>query len=105
MPPEAIEIVRRAYQAYEADGVEGIITFLDPAIEWRNPSDSPIAGVFRGHDGVREWFRLADEAFAEIEFRPEGTDRGARRPGAGDMRRSTARSRERGPDRDALSPT
>ena len=71
MPSEMIEAVRRGYDAYESDGVEGIITFLDPAVEWRNPSDSPIAGVFHGHDGVREWFRLMDEAFAEVHFHPE----------------------------------
>ena len=72
MPSEVIEFVRRGYEAYESDGVEGILAFLDPAVEWRNPSDSPIAGVFHGHAGVREWFRLLDEAFGEIHFNPEG---------------------------------
>jgi ketosteroid isomerase-like protein len=62
--------VREGYAAYESNGVEGIIPFLDPDVEWRNPPDSPIAGVFEGHDGVREWQRLADEVFAELRFRP-----------------------------------
>jgi ketosteroid isomerase-like protein len=26
--------------------------------------------VFHGHDGVREWQRLADESFAEMDFKP-----------------------------------
>ena len=71
MPSEMIQAVQGGYDAYESDGVEGIIAFLDPAVEWRNPSDSPIAGVFRGHDGVREWFRLLGEAFGEVHFHPE----------------------------------
>lgn len=71
MSSEAVELVRRGYEAYESDGVEGIIPFLDPAVEWRNPPDSPIAGVFRGHGGVREWFRQADEAYDELRFWPE----------------------------------
>jgi ketosteroid isomerase-like protein len=55
--------VRRGYEAYESDGIEGIISFLDPDVEWGTPPDSPIAGVFHGHDGVREWQRLANEAW------------------------------------------
>ena len=70
MSSEAIEVVRRGYQAYQTDGIEGIIPILDPAVEWRNPPDSPIAGVFHGHEGVREWQRLTDESFDEMDFRP-----------------------------------
>ena len=45
--------------------------FLDEEIEWRNPEDSPIAGVWRGHDGVRDWFAQASEAFGEMSFSPD----------------------------------
>ena len=55
----------------ESQGVEGILQFLDPKVEWRNPPDSPIAGIFHGHDGVREWQRLTDEVFDEMHFWPE----------------------------------
>ena len=68
MDSEAVAVVRRGYDAYERGGVEAILEFLDPEVEWRNPPDSPIAGVFRGHDGVREWQRLTDEVFAELHF-------------------------------------
>jgi ketosteroid isomerase-like protein len=71
MVSEAVDLVRRGYEAYESDGIEGILPFLDPAVEWRNPTDSPIAGVFRGHEGVREWQRLTDEVFAELHFWPK----------------------------------
>ena len=39
MPSEGVEIARRGYEAYEARGIEGILEFLDPEIEWRNPTD------------------------------------------------------------------
>ncbi len=68
---EAVEIVKRGYAAYEAEGIEGLVSLLDPEVEWRNPPDSPIAGVFHGHDGVREWQRLTDEVFTELRFWPE----------------------------------
>ena len=71
MNQEAVEVARQGYEAYESRGVEGILEFLDPDVEWRNPPDSPIAGVFHGHDGVRKWQRLTDEVFAEMHFWPE----------------------------------
>lgn len=71
MSLDAVEVARRGYEGYEERGVEGILEFLDPDVEWRNPPDSPIAGVFHGHDGVREWQRLADEVFAEMHFWPD----------------------------------
>jgi ketosteroid isomerase-like protein len=71
MDSEAVDLVRLGYEAYESGGIEGILPFLDPAVEWRNPIDSPIAGVFRGHEGVREWQRLTEEVFAELHFWPK----------------------------------
>jgi ketosteroid isomerase-like protein len=71
MTSEAMEVARRGYEAYEAEGIEGILPFLDPGVEWRNPPDSPVAGVFHGHEGVREWSSLTEQVFAELRFRPE----------------------------------
>ena len=71
MTAEAIEVVRRGYAAYESGGIEALLEFLDPEVEWRNPPDSPIAGVFHGHAGVREWARLTEQVFSELRFRPD----------------------------------
>jgi ketosteroid isomerase-like protein len=68
---ENVELARQAYDAYNREGITGILGFLDPEIEWRNPTDSPIAGVLVGHEGVKEWDRLAHEAFEELQFEPE----------------------------------
>jgi ketosteroid isomerase-like protein len=66
-----IEVLRRGYETFEREGIEGIMPLLDPDIEWRNPADSPIAGVFHGHDGVRTWYAAATEAFEELGFIPD----------------------------------
>jgi ketosteroid isomerase-like protein len=66
-----IASVRAAYDALARDGVEGIMPFLDEGIEWRNPEESPIAGVWHGPQGVREWFAQAQESFAEMRFTAE----------------------------------
>ena len=44
-----------------------MIPFLDAEVEWRNPAEG-VAGVFYGHEGVRQRFRQTDEAFDEIHF-------------------------------------
>jgi len=71
MSHDDVELVRDAYAAYNREGINGILRYLDPEVEWRNPADSPIAGVFIGHRGVLEWQRLADQAFARMLFEPE----------------------------------
>jgi hypothetical protein len=68
---EDVELLRGGYEAFARDGLEGVMPLLDPAIEWRNPLDSPIAGVFRGHDGVREWYAAATDAFERMKFIPD----------------------------------
>jgi ketosteroid isomerase-like protein len=71
---ENVELVREAFDAYNREGINGILRYLDPEVEWRNPADSPNAGVFIGHQGVREWQRMADEAFEGMQFEPERID-------------------------------
>ena len=71
MSPENVELARQAYGAYNREGINGILEYLDPAVEWRNPIESPNAGVFVGPEGVLEWQRMVDDAFEEMHFEPE----------------------------------
>jgi uncharacterized protein len=71
MSQENVEVVRQAFRAYEREGVVGILPFCDAEIEWRNLPNSPIAGVFQGHEGVLEWQRLIDEGLGELHFEPQ----------------------------------
>jgi ketosteroid isomerase-like protein len=70
MSRENVESVRQAYAAWESDGVEGLIRFLDAEVEWRNPAEG-VEGVFHGHEGVREWSRQVTQAFEEFHFEPD----------------------------------
>ena len=65
-----VELLRKGYEAFAREDLDGIIPLLDERIEWRNPEDSPIAGTWHGHQGVREWFAQAKEAFGDIQFTP-----------------------------------
>ena len=56
MSQENVELTRRAYEALERDDIEAFLSFLEPDVEWYSLI-LEIEGVFRGHDGVREWWR------------------------------------------------
>jgi ketosteroid isomerase-like protein len=74
MSQENVELVREAYDAYNREGINGILRYLDPEVEWRNPAESPNAGVFTGHEGVVKWQGMVDAAFKEMRFEPERID-------------------------------
>jgi len=74
MSQENAELVRAAYDAYNREGITGILRYLDPEVEWRNPRESPDAGVFIGHEGVVEWQGMVDEGFKDMYFEPEQID-------------------------------
>jgi ketosteroid isomerase-like protein len=65
-----IEFLRRAYEVYANDDLDGLLPLLDEQIEWRNPEDSPTAGVWHGHQGVWDWFAEFRESFDDMRFIP-----------------------------------
>ncbi len=71
MAIDNVEIVRRGYAAFEEGGVEAILEFLDPDIEWHmSAAFTREPRVYRGHDGVREVFRFFNEQIADLRADP-----------------------------------
>jgi len=65
------DIARSAYEAFSRGGVEAILTFLDPEIEWRMWEEFARAPrVYRGHDGVREVLSVFEENYDEFRAEP-----------------------------------
>jgi ketosteroid isomerase-like protein len=53
-----VALVRSAYDAFNRQGQEAILAYLDPAIEWDEselPARQP--GIYQGHEGVRRLLR------------------------------------------------
>jgi ketosteroid isomerase-like protein len=48
---------RRAFEAFNAGDVDGVLALLDPEVEVYTPSDLPNSGTFRGHEGYLDWTR------------------------------------------------
>jgi ketosteroid isomerase-like protein len=57
MASENVEIVRRAYEAFNRNDPEAAIALLDPQVEWTLPEHFPDAETWRGRERVVEGLR------------------------------------------------
>ena len=71
MSQETVDLARRAYAAFNTGGLEAIIPFLDPEIEWSEGTDVPEPHVYRGHDGVRRQHEQFTDAWESFRLEPE----------------------------------
>jgi uncharacterized protein len=68
MSQENVEIVSRALDALNRDGIEAVLEFLDPDVEWTTTGLFVEAGTYRGHDGVLRYFgAMANDLEFHIE--------------------------------------
>lgn len=71
MSRENVEVVRQVYEAVARRDATTVLGLYDPEVEW-DFSGSPIAAalehkVYRGHDGLRQWWREWREAWLDYE--------------------------------------
>ena len=64
MSKENIEITKRAYEKLQRNDIDGFLKYVDPEVEWHSLI-LEIEGVFRGHDGVRRWWREITSVFPD----------------------------------------
>jgi ketosteroid isomerase-like protein len=70
MSKENVELVRRLLEMFANRDHEAVFAFYDPDIEWNagpGPMDD-LRGVYRGHDGVRTYWRRWLEAWKDLDF-------------------------------------
>ena len=70
MSEENVEVVRQVYDSLARRDKQAVLALYDPAVEWVI-SDPPMrhmfaAGVYRGRDGLREFFREWYEAWEDM---------------------------------------
>jgi uncharacterized protein len=61
MSQENVELFRHSILGWNDHGPEALVESLDPEVEFHAPKESMNPGIYRGPDGVREYFgRLSD---------------------------------------------
>ena len=70
MSEENVEIVRRMMDAWSRRDLEAAIEMLHPEIEWRPTltPGGPEGTVYRGVDGIRDWFGEVDEVWTGLRI-------------------------------------
>ena len=68
---EDAEIVKAAMESFNEGGVEAVIEYLDPDVEWVAPREWLEEPVYYGHDGVRTvsaiWREIFDDYRLDLE--------------------------------------
>ena len=71
MASENLEIIKRGFDAFNSNGVEGILPFVHPDFEATTPPElATEPDTYRGHDGVRRWFDSFYEVMDQIRWEP-----------------------------------
>ena len=71
MPEADFEVIQRAWDGFTRGDIEGVLEELDPNVELV-PFGAKMEGKsYRGHDGVREWWREIQANWAEFQTLPE----------------------------------
>jgi ketosteroid isomerase-like protein len=77
MSEARLEILRAGFDAFNRGDYEAWITAYDEYVEFHDLGETPDTGVFRGHDGIREWLAKLQEAWSEgFRFEPRSITEG-----------------------------
>ncbi len=68
MVEENVEIYRKLLETFNREGVDGILQYFSEDVEVYDP-DLPGGGLFRGHQGVRDFISQLTEGFDLLEIR------------------------------------
>jgi ketosteroid isomerase-like protein len=69
MSQDDVDLARRAFDALGRHDIEGFLAFVDPDVVFTSLVLEAEGGVYRGHDGVRDWWRSLSSVFPD--WRPE----------------------------------
>ena len=72
MPRDNIAILREGFDALSSGDEERILAFAHPDFETDVPPEfSAEPDTYRGHDGIRRYFQLFDDAMEDVRFEAE----------------------------------
>jgi uncharacterized protein len=68
VPSANAELIRRGYEAWNRGDVEGVLTFLDPEIEWHGYTHLPESGTLADREEVRAWLERFLDAWEQLDI-------------------------------------
>lgn len=69
---DAAEVARRSFDAIERGDIEAFLEHVHPRVEFNSLIADADARTFRGHGGVREWWRTVRGSLGGVHFEIQG---------------------------------
>ena len=70
MSQENVERTWQAVRSWNEGGVDALLQYLDADVEWLPPRESMEPGVYRGHEGVRDYLGRLAQVFPNASAEP-----------------------------------
>lgn len=68
---DSLQVVKDGYAAYSRGDIPGLLALLADDIEWQIPGAGlPLAGMYRGHSGVANFFEKLSAETDVLDFQP-----------------------------------
>jgi ketosteroid isomerase-like protein len=71
MASDQVTLLGEAVDSYRTGGIEALLEYTQPDIEWHTGGTFVDEGTCRGHDGVRRYIGAMEEAFEELRIYPQ----------------------------------
>jgi ketosteroid isomerase-like protein len=70
---ENINLVKQSYERFLKGDITGVIQMATDDVEWETPgpSDIPMAGKYKGHEQVGQFFTKLANTFEPVSFTPQ----------------------------------
>jgi uncharacterized protein len=65
---QGADIVRRSFERFNADDVDGALELMDPEVQFHDVPEIPGSTTYRGHEGIRRWWATVKEPMEELRF-------------------------------------
>jgi ketosteroid isomerase-like protein len=65
-----VRLVQEAYAAFNRGDIQAVLNSLSDNVEWIAPGVEPVAGTYRGKDGVAQFFQKVKETVEFSAFEP-----------------------------------
>ena len=69
-----VELVRATWEAWERGDTDGVLSFVDPEVEWLTAIDRGLGragSVYHGHEGMRELWNLWRSEFDDFSIQAD----------------------------------
>jgi uncharacterized protein len=67
---QRVELIREGYEAWNAGDRDFVLQRFSPDVEWATPRDDPDPAVYRGTQGVIDYWDQWRAAVGQLSFRP-----------------------------------